>query len=204
MTIAPRALALAAALSLTALTAAADTLADGTTIRADDAGRLAMLDESYGSALRQALEGGAPADVAVLTRALSGAPRDVAPEAMAGDWSCRVIKVGKINPVTAYDPFRCRVTVAGGAATFEKLSGSQRVRGTIHRDADRLVLLGVGYIAGDPAPDYASLPESLDPSATPQVTSNPGIVQMTGADSGRILFPYPTLESTMDVLVLSR
>ena len=44
----------------------------------------------------------------------------------------------------------------------------------------------------------------IDPAASPQVTAAPGVVEMTGPDRGRILFPYPMLESTLDVLVLSR
>lgn len=186
------------------LPAAAQSLADGTAIRPDDARRLERLDEAYGRALREALEGGERDDVAVLVAALSGRPRESAPEALAGDWSCRVVKVGGITPLTVYDPFRCQVSVAGGRVLLDKVTGSQRLRGTIHRDGERLVLLGAGYIAGDPAPDYAALPEVIDPAASPQVTAAPGIVEMTGPNRGRILFPYPMLESTLDVLVLSR
>lgn len=182
------------------LPTAAQSLADGTAIRPDDARRLERLDEAYGRALREALGGGERADVAVLVAALSGRPRETAPEALAGDWSCRVVKVGGITPLT----FRCQVSVAGGRVLLDKVTGSQRLRGTIHRDGERLVLLGAGYIAGDPAPDYAALPEVIDPAASPQVTAAPGIVEMTGPDRGRILFPYPMLESTLDVLVLSR
>ena len=67
-----------------------------------------------------------------------------------------------------------------------------------------LVLLGVGYVAGHTPPNYADLPAEIDPAATPQITAAPGVIEMTGPDHGRILFPYPMLESVMDVLVLSR
>ena len=66
------------------------------------------------------------------------------------------------------------------------------------------MLLGVGYIAGDTPPAYADLPSTIDTSATPQITAAPGVIEMTAPDRGRILFPWPMLESLMDVLVLSR
>lgn len=193
-----------AALLLLAWPAAAGTLQDGTPVRADDLRRLDQIDAAAGAALRQALAGGEAGDVATLVQAVRGQPQSVPPEALAGDWTCRTIKAGGISPLVVYDPFRCRVTVQGGEVGFEKLTGSQRVRGRIHRQDDGLVLLGVGYIAGDTPPDYGALPAEIDPAATPQITAAPGVVEMTGPDRGRILFPYPMLESVMDVLVLSR
>ncbi|MRX51584.1 DUF4893 domain-containing protein [Paracoccus sp. S-4012] len=182
----------------------AATLPDGATMRGEDAERLAALPEAYGNALREALAGASADDIEGLVAALSGAPQPVPPEALAGDWRCRTIKVGGLTPMTAYDPFRCRVTAEGGRVLFEKLTGSQRVRGEVHEAEEGLVLLGVGYIAGDTPPDYAALPEEIDAGASPQITADPGVIEMTGPDSGRILFPYPMLESVMDVLVLSR
>lgn len=193
-----------AALLLSTTVAQADMLPDGTPMRAGDRDRLDRLDAAYGAALRQALAGGAPEDVATLVRALGGQPQPVAAEALLGDWTCRTIKAGGIAPLVVYDAFRCRVTGDGGALRFEKLSGSQRVAGSIHRAGDGLVLLGVGYIAGDTPPAYADLPAEIDTSATPQITAAPGVIEMTGPAAGRILFPYPMLESVMDVLVLSR
>lgn len=191
-------------LALPATGLAAGTLADGTAIRADDHRRLDQLDAAFGAALRQALAGGRDEDVQRLIDALRGQPQPVEAAALAGDWSCRTIKAGGITPLVVYDVFRCRVTAEGGKVRFEKLTGSQRVAGGIHRDGDRLVLLGVGYIAGDTPPAYADLPADIDTSATPQITAAPGVIEMTGSDRGRILFPYPMLESVMDVLVISR
>lgn len=199
-----RAAILALLLSLPAAGQAAETLADGTPIRVDDRQRLDRIDAAAGAALRQALAQGEGADVETLIGALRGQPQQIAPEALAGDWSCRTIKAGGLTPLVVYDSFRCRVTVDGAAVRFQKLSGSQRVAGGIHRDREGLVLLGVGYIAGDTPPAYDALPAQIDTAATPQVTAAPGIIEMTGPDRGRILFPYPMLESVMDVLVLSR
>lgn len=202
--------AVAAALLLALLPVAAsaegdaDALADGAAIRAEDARRLDQIDMAYGAALRQALGGGSAADVAVLIRALAGQPRAMAPEALAGEWSCRVIKAGGIAPLLVYDAFRCRIDASDGEVRFAKLGGSQRVAGSIHQDGDRQVLLGVGHIAGDTPPPYAALPAQIDTAAVPQIIAAPGIVEMIGNDAGRILFPYPMAESLMDVLVLNR
>ena len=179
-------------------------LADGTPIRSEDRHRLDQLDAAYGAAMRQALAGGAAADVGKLVHALRGAAQSVSPEALAGDWSCRVIKAGGVTPLVVYDAFRCRITVTDGGVRFDKLGGSQRVRGAIYQDDKQLVLLGVGYIAGDTPPAYGDLPPEIDTATTPQITAAPGVIEMTSADAGRIIFPYPMLESVMDVLVLSR
>lgn len=173
-------------------------------LRPDDRARIDALDVAAGAALRQALAGGDPADVAVLADALRGAPVPVDAADLAGDWTCRTIKAGGIMPLAVYSPFRCRVTVAGKAVTFEKLTGSQRVKGAIVAEERRLLLLGAGFIAGDTPPDYAALPAEADPSASPQRVPAPGVIEMTSPRQGRILFPRPLLESVMDILVLSR
>jgi hypothetical protein len=41
-------------------------------------------------------------------------------------------------------------------------------------------------------------------TATPQQVPEVGVLELLGPDRARILFPFPYLESTMDVLVLSR
>ncbi|MDO5605451.1 MAG: DUF4893 domain-containing protein [Paracoccus sp. (in: a-proteobacteria)] len=177
-------------------------LADGTPVRAEDMSRLDRLNASAGQALREAFAGGSADDLATLRGALAGQamPPDQAMGVLAGSWECQVVKLGRGNPVIVYQPFRCEA----GTEEFRKVSGSQLIRGSVHRDGGRLVLLGVGYIAGDTPPDYAGLAVDLDPAATPQITTNPGVIEMTGPDSGRILFPWPTLESHMDILILRR
>lgn len=174
------------------------------TLRPDDAARLDRLDSAVGSGLRQALAGGEPGDFPALTTALRGTPQPAQPEALLGDWSCRTIKLGGPAPLVAYSPFRCRVTQVEGGVLLEKLTGSQRVRGRITADGDRLVLAGVAYIAGDTPPEYGALPATVDPQATPQILPAPGLVEVTGKDRARILFPFPMVESTLDILELTR
>jgi len=173
-------------------------------LRPGDRARIEGLDTAAGAALRQALSQGAPQDVAILVEALSGEPRETAPEALLGDWTCRTIKAGGVTPLVVYSPFRCRAQAAGDGVNFEKLTGSQRIRGAIVAEEGQLLLLGVGFVAGDTPPDYGALPAEVDPSAMPQRVPAPGVVEMTGEGGGRILFPQPMLESVLDILVLTR
>ncbi|AXC49504.1 DUF4893 domain-containing protein [Paracoccus suum] len=175
------------------------------TWRADDLRRLEQLDAASGQALREAFAKGAPADVADLVEALRGPADNSGAEALAGDWTCRTFKLGGDLGLVAYPPFKCRGTPAEDGVMFEKLTGSQRVRGLVQRGPDgALLLAGVGYIAGDTPPEYGALPAEIDPAASPQILAAPGVVEVTGGGSARILFPLPMVESTLDILQLSR
>lgn len=177
-------------------------LRDGTPIHADDTRRLAEYHAAAGEALLEAFGGGDPGDLAVLADVLQGnaLPPDQARKAMVGDWSCRMIKMGRLLPITVYQPFRCRI---GSDGSLEKLTGSQRTKGRIHRDGDRLVYLGTGFIAGDRPPAYADLPPFSDAS-DPQRVPEAGLVEMVDASRGRVMFPDPYLESRFNILALSR
>ena len=119
-----------------------------TTIRDDDRARLDQFDAVTGRTLRGAFAQGMPDDLAVLTQGLAGStlPADQAATALPGEWSCRMLKLGGGLPLVVYQPFRCRIDANGG---FEKLTGSQRMLGTIGTVDGASVYLGTGYIAGD-------------------------------------------------------
>lgn len=179
------------------------TAQDGVAIRADDAARLQALDASIGSALRQALADGDAADIRILVAGLEGAPLPT-PEAarlLPGEWQCQTIKIGRILPLVVYQPFRCH---AGPDGSFEKLTGSQRTRGQAVQLGDQLIYLGTGFVAGEEPPPYADLPPVVDPQAVPQFMPQIGVIELTGPDRGRIIFPRPHLESETDILLLSR
>lgn len=188
---------------LPAMGAAQARLTDGTPIRPDDQRRLEELDASAGSALREAFASGAPEDLAQLADALAGTPLppEAALELLPGEWSCRMMKLGNGVPLVIYQNFACVVTEDGG---FEKLTGSQRSKGRMHPDGDRLVYLGTGFIAGDTPPPYAELPDKVSPQDMPQRMPQVGVVEMISKERGRILFPDPYLESRMNLLVLQR
>lgn len=196
-------LVLAAALCLSPLAALSQQLSDGTPLRADDLRRLEEYHAAAGEALLAAFAQADPAVQAVLAQSLAGtalAP-DQALSLLKGDWSCRMIKMGRLVPVVVYQPFRCRI---GADGVLEKLTGSQRTKGRIHDDGDRLVYLGTGFIAGDTPPPYADLPDDVDTASTPQRVPEVGLVELVDANRGRVMFPDPYLESRFNILVLSR
>src|SRR5690606_33450367 len=86
--------------------------------------------------------------------------------ALPGEWSCNTLKLGGNLPLVVYQEFRCIVSENG---EFEKLTGSQRTRGTLHLDGERLVYLGTGFVSGETPLPYAQLPEQIDTQATPQL-----------------------------------
>ncbi|MFB2531769.1 DUF4893 domain-containing protein [Paracoccus sp. p4-l81] len=170
-------------------------------IRPEDQARLDALPASFGAAMIEAYAGGNPDDLAAVARVMAGPARAVGLRDLAGDWTCRVIKIGGITPITVYDSFRCRI---GADGSFEKLTGSQRTRGRITQQDDALIYLGTSFVAGEVAPDYASLPPVTDPNALPQHFPDVARVESAGPDRARMLFPAPWLESRFNLLELTR
>lgn len=199
----PAAAAADAQVDLAAPAAKPATAASPVTLRPDDIARLERLDASFGNAMRQALAGGAREDVMRLTAGLAGQPltAEQAAGRLAGDWSCQMIKLGDTTALTVYQPFQC---AAGTDGIFEKLTGSQRTKGSIFIHDGQLIYAGTGFIADDTPPPYEDLPAEVNPQATPQRMPEVGLVEMTGPDRGYILFPDPYLESQMNVMLLTR
>ncbi len=176
--------------------------ADWTEIREADQKRLTNLSAMLGGALRHAMAEGDSADLAVLTEVLRGRP---IPEDLAGDWRCRTLKIGGLLALTVYGNFECRITQTGPNEWYlEKTTGSQRTRGVIRADDGFMAYLGVGYVGGAPAVDYADLPATQIPVEPNQTIPVIGVVEQTSANSARILMPAPLLESRFDILYLTR
>ena len=202
----PRVLAALVSLAPLPLSAQGPVIGQGVPIRADDLARLDALDQAAGAALRQALAEGTPAEIAQATAALRGPALAVGAvdlAALAGEWNCRMIKLGGISPIVTYPAFRCRITATSGAARFEKLTGSQRTRGQLHPDGDRLVYLGSTFVAGEQPRDYGDFPPEIDLAGS-ETLPDAGLVEVTGHDSLRLLFPQPYRESLLNVMVLTR
>ena len=200
------ALALAAMLVPPPLAAQPLTIGNGVAVRAEDMARLDGLDASVGSALRQLLSHGTATQIAEATATLKGAPQSVDgidPAALTGDWSCRMTKIGGNLAAVSYPPFRCRFEVDEGLLRFEKLTGSQRTRGTVYRDGDRMVYLGSTFVQGEDPRPYADFPEKVDLTAG-ETLPDVGVVEVTGPGRARILFPRPYRESVLNVLTLTR
>ncbi|MBD3663953.1 DUF4893 domain-containing protein [Sulfitobacter aestuariivivens] len=173
-----------------------------TTLRPDDAARLDGFTTSAGNALLQALSGGDSQDIAALTKALSGAPQIAFDETLSGDWRCRTMKLGGISPLVVYTPFGCRITATDTGFGFEKLTGSQRTKGTIFLRNGRAIYAGVGYVAGETVPDYADLP--ADFTSDGRIQSDVAVFERISPTRARLMFPSPAVESDFDILELTR
>ena len=192
----PKPLFLLAALMLAAPLAAQDTLRDG------DAARLAGFEASAGRAVLRALADGAPDDVAALTRALSGTPGIAFDETLAGDWTCRTIKLGGAAALIVYSPFRCRITAGDTGFDLVKLTGSQLTRGTIGLRDGRAIYTGVGYVSEADPPAYADLP--ADFRSDGRVQAQVAVFERVSPTRARLMFPAPAVESDFDILELTR
>lgn len=171
-------------------------------MRAPDAARLAGFTTAFGDAMLQATSGGAPGDVAALTRALAGTPQVAFDETLAGDWACRTIKLGGISPLIVYTPFKCRFTIGPQGFDFEKLTGSQRTRGSILLRDGRAIYLGIGYVSGETPPDYDALPQDFQSSGT--IQTQVAVFERVSPTRARLMFPSPATESVFDILELTR
>lgn len=121
-----------------------------------------------------------------------------APGLVAGQYRCRVIKVGArspgLLPFVAYPAFTCRIADADGVLRFEKSAGSQRPTGVIYPGAGpRQVFLGTLMLGDERRPlEYGR--DSLRDMA--------GAVERIGPGRWRLILPYPSFESLIDVIEL--
>ncbi len=173
-----------------------------TALRPDDAARLENYTTAAGSALLQALSGGASADVDALTRALSGHPQIAFDETLDGDWNCRTMKLGRSSALVVYSPFKCHIDLENDGFAFEKLTGSQRTKGKVSFRDGRAVYVGVGFVAGQTPPDYADLPADFTSDGT--VQTDVAIFERVSPTRARLMFPAPAVESDFDILELTR
>ncbi|MBX3489842.1 DUF4893 domain-containing protein [Parvibaculum sp.] len=130
------------------------------------------------------------------------APAD--PEKLKGRWNCRTIKAGgPFAGFVVYGWFRCEIVEKEGRLFFEKLTGSQRQSGFFYpRDEKTWVLLAAPN-EGHSGPIRAySGPEGgvIDP----QMIDQPAIAALLEDGRARIVFPWPALESTFNVLEMTR
>ena len=195
----PLKLLLALGLGLSALTSPLWAQSD---LRPEDAARLDGFAAAAGSALLQATSGGTASDVAALTQALSGTPQIAFDETLAGDWKCRTFKLGGISPLVVYTNFKCRFSIGPEGFDFEKLSGSQRTKGTVRLRDGRAIYTGVGYVAGQTPPAYADLTEDFQSDST--VQTQIAVFERISPTRARLLFPSPAVESDFDILELTR
>lgn len=116
----------------------------------------------------------------------------------AGDYRCRVIKVGGQNKgmldYVGYPAFACRIRVENGLMSFAKLTGSQRPIGLfLPHTSERMVFLGTLQL-GD---EHRALQYGRD-----RERDMAAFVERIGEQRWRLVFPYPHFESTVDILEL--
>ncbi|MBB5684414.1 DUF4893 domain-containing protein [Sphingobium boeckii] len=119
-------------------------------------------------------------------------------EIPAGDYRCRVIKLGAqaagMGDYTAYPAFSCKISDEGAVFSFTKLSGSQRPVGLIFdNDGYRKIFLGTMMLGDERrALDYG---RDADRDMA-------GAIEKVGVRRWRLILPYPRFESMMDVIEL--
>ena len=126
------------------------------------------------------------------------------PEKLKGQWNCRTIKAGgPFAGFVVYGWFRCEIREREGRLFFEKLSGSQRVSGYLYpRDEKSWVLLATPNEGrSGPIRDYSGPEGGV---TDPQLVDEPAIVSLLKAGRARVVFPWPELESTFNVLEMER
>lgn len=160
-----------------------------------DEQRLEKFDQARSEAVSAARAGGSAQDLAVVEDLLAKPPQPWDGFDMTGDWQCRTIKLGGIATLVVYGWFACNVSDDGSGWYLEKRTGSQRTEGRFFTESDTaLTYLGSFFVAGDPVPPYGAGPES----------DQVGRTFRTGAGTWYIAFPYPTYESTFDILEFRR
>lgn len=165
---------------------------------AADRDRLARWRGAWIAGLDKAAAAGRGAQIAALGPLLKP---DIAldnPAPPAGDYGCRVIKMGAktkgLPDFVLYPAFTCRITQNGPLLRFAKIDGSQRPIGTIYADdGRRMIFLGSMMLGDEPRPLAYGRDSERDMV---------GIVERVGPARWRIAFPNPQWESMIDVLEL--
>ncbi|MFN3626929.1 DUF4893 domain-containing protein [Parvibaculum sp.] len=139
-----------------------------------------------------------------LTSIMEGALAPADPAKLKGQWNCRTIKAGgPFAGFVVYGWFRCEVRERDGRLFFEKLTGSQRMSGFLYeRDEKSWVLLAApneGH--SGPIRAYSGPAGGI---TDPQLMDEPAIAALLEDGRARIVFPWPELESTFNVLEMKR
>lgn len=171
-------------------------------IRPQEQARLDRFERIAGTALLGAISGGSAGDVAALTAALSGTPQVAFDPSLQGEWRCRTMKLGGLQALVVYTDFKCSMVLDNTGVTFEKLTGSQRTKGRIAFRDGRAVYLGVGYVAEETPPDYATLDAEFEGNG--RVAPDVAVFERISGVQARLMFPAPVNESDFDILELRR
>ncbi len=162
-----------------------------------DAAKLEAYEATRAKAIADARAGGSKEDVAVLDRALSGTLQNFhAGFDARGNWRCRVIKLGKTEPLLVVYPwFSCRTIADDYSLKLEKTSGSQRTSGYFYDGGEtRMFYLGALHY-GDEKPMRYGVDQKRNMVA---------YAFALGPKRMRLEFPEPEYESLLDVMEMER
>jgi len=166
-----------------------------------DVQRLAQLTESRNKGLEEAQAAGG-SDLATIRSVLQSGTVAATPRALVGKWRCRTMKLGGLTPAVVYSWFNCRVSDKAGTLAFEKLTGSQRTSGTLYPDGEGFVYLGGSYVSGEKPHPYSGNRAGAGSETTPD--DQIGRLMLLYDGRARLELPYPSRESTFDVIELKR
>ncbi len=130
------------------------------------------------------------------------APAD--PEKLKGRWNCRTIKAGgPFAGFVVYGWFRCEIVEKDGRLFFEKLTGSQRQSGFFYPHDEKTWVLLAAPNEGHSGPlrAYSGPAGGI---TDPQMIDQPAVAALLEDGRARIVFPWPALESTFNVLEMTR
>lgn len=122
--------------------------------------------------------------------------------AIAGEWRCRSLKLGGMTPAMVYRWFRCRIFDQGGELRFEKVTGTQRMSGTLTPEGNGYSYRGASSAKGEPLHRYSGSGASVGASRTPD--DQEGFLEILADGRARIEIPHPIQESDYDVIELVR
>lgn len=116
----------------------------------------------------------------------------------AGDYKCRTFKLGGLRDdmrdFAAYPWSSCRVGSEGELPSFAKLDGVQRPMGKIYAESDtRAIFLGALELGDETIPLAYGQDKKRDMA---------GYIERVGATRWRLVLPWPTFESQLDVIEL--
>lgn len=116
----------------------------------------------------------------------------------AGDYKCRTFKLGGQRPemrdFTAYPWFNCRIGSESELQSFAKLDGSQRPMGKLYTESNtRVIFLGALELGDETIPLTYGQDRKRDMA---------GYIERIGTARWRLVLPWPTFESQIDVIEL--
>ena len=187
------------ALALSLLALAGPAWADGAVLSKmtkDDAARLEGYEATRAKAIAEARATGAPKDVAELDKALAGKPENLRNVSLEGNWRCRTIKLGGMEPkLVVYGWFKCRLHGDDAGLWLDKTTGSQRTRGLFYDDGDtRMIYLGKLHYGYEQPGLYRQ----------DQTRNQIAYAQLVAKNRMRLEFPAPRYESLLDIMELER